>query len=124
MKYKCTLLVTSAGRRVELIRDFRLDAAALEIDLKVLAVDLEPKMSAACHEADEAFKVPLCTDYQYIDRLIELCKQHSVDLIVPTIDTELQNLSEHIDLFTKSGAKLIISSPEVISLARNKLNQA
>ncbi len=56
--------------------------------------------------------------------MIELCNQHSVDLIVPTIDTELLNLSEHIDIFTEQDTKLIVSSPEVVSLARNKLNQA
>ena len=124
MKFKCTILITSAGRRVELIRNFRMDATALEIDLKVIAVDFDSKNSAACHEADEAFSVPPCTDNRYIDRLIELCKEHSCDFVVPTIDTELQNLSEHIDLFTESGTQLIISSPEVISLARNKLSLA
>jgi carbamoyl-phosphate synthase large subunit len=58
---RCTLLVTSAGRRVELINCFRPRAAALGLDLTAIATDLAPAMSAACQVADPSHPTPRCT---------------------------------------------------------------
>ena len=56
------ILFTSAGRRVELLRCFRHAAHSLDINLDVLACDLNASMSSACHAADQAFDVPHCSD--------------------------------------------------------------
>ena len=124
MKSACTVLISSAGRRVELIRCFRDGAAHLGIDLRVIAVDVDPAMSAACHTADVALRVPRCDRAEFIDDLLRICARHGVDLIVPTIDPELEPLSVQAARFRELGVELAISAPEVVRLARDKLRTA
>ncbi|MGH6915422.1 MAG: ATP-grasp domain-containing protein, partial [Geminicoccales bacterium] len=80
MKRRCTVLFSSAGRRVALMRCFRADAAALGIELSVLATDMDPAWSAACQEADACFPVPACHAPDFIEALLEICKRWEVDL--------------------------------------------
>ena len=124
MKRECTVLISSAGRRVELIRCFRNGAAALGIDLTVIGADLEPRMSAACQVADRAVRVPRCDRPEFIDALLGVCLQEHVDLIVPTIDPELEPLSAHVDRFREVGTDVAVSAPAVVRLARDKLRTA
>jgi carbamoyl-phosphate synthase large subunit len=124
VKSECTILLSSAGRRVELIRCFRDGAAHLGIDLRVIAVDVDPAMSAACQIADVAIRVPRCDRAEFIDELLKICLRHGVDLIVPTIDPELEPLSAQAARFREIGVDLAIAAPEVVRLARDKLRTA
>lgn len=54
----------------------------------------------------------------YIDELIEICRRDQIDLVIPTIDTDLLVLSQNKDRF--GGTKVLISSEQVISICRNK----
>jgi carbamoyl-phosphate synthase large subunit len=124
VKAACTVLISSAGRRVELIRCFRDGAARLGIDLRVIAIDVDPGMSAACHMADLAIRVPRCDQAQFTEDLLGICLRHEVDLIVPTIDPELEPLSGHAARFSEIGVELAVAAPEVVRLARDKLRTA
>lgn len=124
MHKKLTALITSSGRRVELIRCFRNDAALLDIDLKVIAVDKAPELSAACQEADYALKVPPYDDPGFVEELKCICTEHEVALVIPTIDPELFPLACCREDFAKNGTRLLVSSPEVIKLSQNKLQTA
>ena len=120
MRTSLIALISSAGRRVELLNCFREDAAALGMRLELVATDMNPAMSAACQMADRPFQVPRVTDPEFIPRMLELCTQERVALVVPTIDTELQVLAANHARFSAIGARVAISSPEVVRLARNK----
>ena len=124
MKPSCTILVSSAGRRVGLIDCFRDSAEALGVDLRVLAVDLDPAMSAACQAADLALPVPRCTEPAFIERLVEICRVHAVDLVVPTIDTELENLSRHRHRFHAIRTGVSVPAPDLVRMSRDKLRTA
>lgn len=115
-----TILFSSAGRRVELIRCFRRSADALGISLKVIATDIQPALSSACAEADEVFTVPRCTDAQFIPEMEMLCKDEGVQLVIPTIDTELIALSQVRDVFESLGTYVAVSDIGVVRVARNK----
>lgn len=114
------ILFTSAGRRVELARCFRRAAAALGLDAHVHACDFVPDFSAACLDADLAFAVPRCTDPAYVDRLIAHCAEHRIDLLVPTIDTELDVLAQARDRFADIGTRIHVSDTETIAIVRDK----
>lgn len=124
MKSECTILISSAGRRVELIRCFRDGAARIGIDLRVIAVDVDPAMSAACQMADVALRVPRCDRAEFIDGLLEICARQGVDLVVPTIDPELEPLSAQAARFREIEVDLAVAAPEVVRLARDKLRTA
>ena len=115
-----TILISSAGRRVELIHCFRAEAKALGLDLRVIAVDLNPEMSAACQAADSCFRVSRCTTPEFVSELADICGTENVQLVVPTIDTELQMLADHQQEFRAIGARAVVSSPSVVRMARDK----
>jgi carbamoyl-phosphate synthase large subunit len=119
-----TVLISSAGRRVELLRAFRttLDTfsnADQHNPGRVLAVD-SSWYSSAYHDADEAFIVPPCTDPDFIPRMVALCAMHDVDLLVPTIDPELPVYAAARDQFAAVGTMVAVSSPEVVAIAGDK----
>jgi carbamoyl-phosphate synthase large subunit len=116
------LLFTSAGRRLELLNCFRRAAKSLDLNLEIFACDLNSTMSAACQMADRAFDVPLCTDPAYCDAIYEIATAHKVNLIIPTIDTELQSLSLNAHRFRAKGIAIMVSPPDVMANILDKLN--
>lgn len=115
------VLFSSAGRRVELIQCFRTAAARLDLALRVIACDKRPDLSAACHAADRSFAVPGCDDEAFIDEVIDICRAENVDLVIPTIDPELLPFSLHAERFAQVGARVHVSPPPVVEIARDKL---
>jgi carbamoyl-phosphate synthase large subunit len=115
------LLISSAGRRVGRMQCFRQAADQIGIDLEVIACDLRPELSAACQLADKAFGVPPATDSGYINALLSICQRQRVDLLVPTIDTELPALAHARDAFAGVGTSVAISDPALVDIARDKL---
>src|SRR3546814_3095740 len=88
MKRWLRLLITSAGRRGELLQCFRNDATALGIDLEIIACDLRPDWSPACRLADVRIAVPPVTEPEYIGALLDICCSCEISLIVPTRSEE------------------------------------
>jgi carbamoyl-phosphate synthase large subunit len=119
-----TILFTSAGRRNQLLGCFREDATRLGIELRVLAADIRPQLSPACHAADSSFTVPRCTAPEYIPALLEICRAEHVDLLVPTIDPELAVLSAGSEAFAAAGTRALVASTDTIAVAGDKLATA
>lgn len=121
-----TVLISSAGRRVELLRAFRRTCDTFHDDVPgsggpggVLAVDCS-WFSSAFHDTDEAFLVPRCADPDFVPRVVEICRTHGVDLVVPTIDPELPVYAAARDQFAGVNTTVAISSPEVVAIASDK----
>lgn len=114
------ILITSAGRRVSLVRSFQKELKALDPMGKVFTTDSSPILSAACQVADNYFKAPRLDEPDYIDVLIDLCKTHSIRLIIPTIDTELLELAQNKERFKEEGIIVVISSVDFVSKCRDK----
>lgn len=114
------ILITSAGKRVELLLEFQRELKSRYQDGKVVAVDLNPKMAPACHLADEAFSVPRVTSEDYIESLYKICAENGVRLVIPTIDTELLILSKHSKRFSDAGIEIMVSDEEFIGVCRDK----
>jgi len=106
---KINLLITSAGRRVSLVKNF-------EKHFNVFTGDMKPEFSAACQYNGKFFKLPAVRSENYIDFLLEVCKKNDIKIIVPTIDTELSILAENRKLLEKEGILPIISSKEICDI--------
>ncbi len=61
-------------------------------------------------------------DPAYIQNLINICKEDKIDLLIPTIDTDLLVLSENKDRFEAVGTRVMISQPDKILICRDKNN--
>lgn len=114
------ILITSAGRRVSLLRSFQKELKKIDVQGKVFATDSDPLMSAACQVADGYFKAPRLDEPNYIDILLDFCKAHNICLIIPTIDTELLDLAKNKIRFEEHGIAVVISSVDFVSKCRDK----
>lgn len=112
------VLITSAGTRVSLLNFFKKEA--LSFDIKIYASDLEPDLSPACQVAFKYFKSPRVGSIDYINFLFKICLEHSIGVIVPTIDLELEQLSSNRDLFLEKGIKVIVSESEFVKICNDK----
>lgn len=116
------ILILSAGRRVELIQSFQRAAKRLNIKSNVVAGDCS-ETAPAIYFADKKATLPRINEPNYIDEIINVCMNEKIKLIVPTIDTDLLLLSEEKDrIESESGAKVLISSPKVVLICRDKTN--
>ncbi|MDB4902495.1 MAG: carbamoyl phosphate synthase large subunit [Mucilaginibacter sp.] len=114
------ILITSAGQRVSLVRAFESELKKQFPSSKVFTADMSPELSPACNVSDRYFKLKKVTDPLYITELLELCISENIRMVIPTIDTELQVLADHKEIFEKVGIFVVISSPEFVSKCRDK----
>lgn len=110
------ILITSAGRRVSLVKNFKQTLAKYNKTGKVYTTDMNPDLSSACLVSDGFFKVPRVSDKTYIDILKDICKKNNISIIVPTIDTELEILANVKNDFLKENISISISSEWICSV--------
>lgn len=114
------ILVTSAGRRVSLIRFFKAEAERLMPGSKVFAADARPQLSSACMVADDYFEIRRVTASGYIEELLGKCIENQIKLVIPTIDTELLVLAQNRELFAQNGIVVVISEYDKVAIFRHK----
>ncbi len=115
------VVITSAGRRVELLQAWKQSVAKLfGPNAKIYANDLQPALSAACQVADQHTQICGCTNPGYANQLLEQCLEHKVRLVIPTIDTELLPLAKARKAFEAAGIHIVISDQSLIRQCRDK----
>ncbi len=114
------IIITSAGQRVVLTEIFKDSAKELGLASKVYTTDMNPKYAPAGYVSDGCFPVCRCTDSNYASQLLEICLKNEVQIVVPTIDTELQVLSVNKPLFRNKGIQIIVSDSCFIDSCRDK----
>ena len=86
------LLLSCAGRRVELLHIWERTFRELGMDSVVLATDAQPFAPAFVLAQRQAI-VPRCKHPDFVTRMLKLCEIHHIRWVVPTIDTELPILA-------------------------------
>jgi len=114
------ILLSSAGRRVGLLACIRDSIFTGGSGRKVFAIDSVPSAPAAFF-GDSAFPVPRCTDPSFLDRVLDLCAEYSVGLLIPTIDTELPVYAAASDEFAGFGVTACVSSLSAVEICCNKI---
>jgi carbamoyl-phosphate synthase large subunit len=114
------ILISSAGRRVVLVREFRKALRRLGLKGNVVAVDIS-RTAPALYAADRAYIVPRVTESDFVATIISIASKEHIGLLVPTIDPELPVYAAHKEeIMRSSGAYPVISSPEVIDTCTDK----
>jgi len=116
------ILITSAGKRVTLVKQFQNELKSVYPYSKVLTTEMNPKMSPAALVSDGCFQVLSVTSKGYIEELLDICIKNEVKVIIPTIDTELLVLSLHKKMFLEHGIQPIVSDFLFIETCRDKRN--
>jgi carbamoyl-phosphate synthase large subunit len=113
------VLITSASRKVSLVKAFR-DALGLTGGGRVIAADLNP-MAAALYFADDHILLPPDSSPEFIDTVLELCIEMGVRLLIPTRDEELPVFALHREKFLENGIRIMVADPNTITLCQDKL---
>jgi carbamoyl-phosphate synthase large subunit len=85
----------------------------------VAAGDVD-SLAPTLYLADHAIRLPLTSDPGYVNALCDVIERYSIDLIVPTIDTELEVLARHRARFQNLGCIPLVSSVELIEVTQDK----
>lgn len=115
------ILFTGVGRRIELLQAFRDAALVLKKELKIYGADMAGTAPALAF-CDYTRKVIAMKDAGYIENLLAICAEDDIDLLIPTIDTDLLALSENRERFEAIGTRVMISEPDMIRMCRDKNN--
>lgn len=119
MNKNIQILLTSVGRRVELIQAFQTAAARLGIRLTIIGADITDTAPALAY-CDKTAIVPKISNPEYIPALIEICRSQKVDALIPTIDTDLLLLSTVKEQFLQVNTQVLISNTDKIRICRDK----
>lgn len=81
-----TVLLTGVGKRYGILSAFSQHATTIAVDPNPLA--------PAQYAADIRCSVPPIDDPEYIGALAQLCERHSVDVVIPLTDLDIEVLAE------------------------------
>lgn len=70
--------------------------------------------------ADKCRLVPASDAPEYIDALLKICKEESIDVLIPGVSAELMGLARRKYEFEAIGTKVSVSNPFSIDVANNK----
>lgn len=111
-----TVLRTAAGSPVA---PFVIKALKQIPDIRVVAVDCDP-LSCGFAFADRHYAVPRVGAEGFLETMLEICRQESVDLLLPDLDEELALLAAARDRFLALGTRVVVSAPDVIRECTDK----
>lgn len=82
---------------------------------EVFAVDIDP-LAVGLYLVDEAHRslVPRGDDPSFVDVVLALVERWSIEVLVPTVDSELIPCAEAIDRFATAGTAVMVPSAEAL----------
>lgn len=110
------VLFCSAGRRVKLIEDFR---KTIGDSGKLVAANAS-NLAPAIYVADKHYIVPMITDENYINEILDICKKEDIKIVCTLIDPEIKILADNRKKFEELGILLMVPSSKTAELCFDK----
>ena len=110
------ILLSCVGRRTYLVEYFRHELQGKGL---IYGAD-ESSFAPALKNCDKSFIVPSVHSNNYIDKLLNICKDNKINIIVSLNDLELPILARNKKLFLANGVNVIISDIEIIEICNDK----
>src|SRR4051794_27384966 len=60
-------------------------------------------------------------DPHFVAHILELCRRHAIDVLVPTVDSELLGVASAEESFASAGVRLLLASPQTLAVCLDKL---
>lgn len=114
-----SVLMTSAGSKIPLLRALRAGARRIDHDAKIVAGDIDPDAASGCI-ADSFWRMPK-TEALDLEAIVVGCQRRDVRTILPTRDGELAFWAGARPALEAAGVSVIVSRPESIALCLDKL---
>lgn len=110
------ILFCSAGRRCELLKDFK---KTMGNKGKIVATDLS-NTAPALYFADKHYLVPRIDDQNYINVIFDICKKEKINAITTCIDPEIMLLAKHRKDFENIGVEVLCPYEETAKICFDK----
>ena len=110
------ILFCSAGRRAELLKDFR---KSMDEDDRIIAADLS-NLAPALYVADAYYLVPRIDDPTYLDTILEICRKEKINAVTTLIDPEIELLAKNRARFEEIGVEVLAPNTETAGLCFDK----
>lgn len=110
------ILILSAGTRNKVVEYF---VKAMNGRGKVIATDMS-SLAPAIYEADKFYIVPKMTAPDYLDVILDICKNENITGVLSLIDPELSLLAKNKERFEALGTTVIGSSYELCEMSLDK----
>jgi carbamoyl-phosphate synthase large subunit len=107
--------VGGGGVGLEIMKALRLS----KIPYYICGTDMS-EQSFGLFKSDKRYVVPPAFHSEYIQTILDICKQKKIQVIFPGSEPELQVLSENRAIFEESGIFLALNSREVINVCMDK----
>ena len=114
------ILFTGVGRKIELVQSFRNAALVLNKELKIYGADMAGTAPALVY-CDYVRRVVAIKNHRYIYDLLEICKEEGIDLLIPTIDTDLLEYSRAAEPPVRQRQSQASGNVEPVVLCRERL---
>ena len=93
------ILFCSAGRRARLLLNAKMTLA----DSGIIVATDNSSTAPALYCANKAYTVPRIDSPDYIEKILEICKENNIKAITTLIDPEISLLAENFELLRKHG---------------------
>ena len=110
------ILFCSAGRRVELLKDFR---KSMDEGDRIIAADLS-NLAPALYVADKHYLVPRIDDPNYLDAILDICRKEKINAVTTLIDPEIELLAKNRARFEEIGVEVLAPYAETAELCFDK----
>lgn len=110
------ILFCSAGRRCELLKDFR---KTMGDNGKIVATDISVT-APAIYMADKYYIVPRIDNDNYVPTILDICKKEEIQAVTTLIDPEIMILAEHRKEFEEIGVEVLAPYKETAELCFDK----
>jgi len=91
-----------------------------KIDCRIISTDSNP-LAVGIYRGDSGYLIPTANSPNFIDTIIDICEQESIDVIFIGSDPELPYFAANKNrIEEKTGTKVVVSSPEVIKIGYDK----
>lgn len=114
------ILFCSAGRRVELLKDFR---KSMDDGDRIVAADLS-ELAPALYVADAHYLVPRIDDPGYLDTILSICRKEKIDAVTTLIDPEIALLAQNRERFEQIGVEVLAPYAETAELCFDKFKMS
>lgn len=113
-----SIAVTSVGSGIgqSIVQSCRLS----RLPLRLIGIDRSATAYGA-YDCDLQRLAPPIADPGYVPRLLGICREEGVDLLIPGLDSELLPLAEARERFETIGTRVLVAEPAFIGLCRDKV---
>ena len=88
-----------------------------ERNIRLIGADMnsDPSILEMC---DVVYQVPRGDDPRYIDALLDICEKEKVEILLPIMSVELNDLAKNRERFAAIGTKVAVSDTEPLLIAK------